>query len=228
MDSTLLCHGSRRRQSGETGTDVTDTIAGTCHTASRSNSTANPGYSLDSGDHTTMVLTDNNSDSSSLTGYNVFRYDSIVSGVVQFRKINTAMLSNTAYTDVIPLDENNVGWYKYYVTAIFNNSIYNTFLCESPGSDTVSIHFPAVGIQEVNSGSIMIYPNPANDVVNVKSDYNINRVEVLNFIGQTVYSQDAAGTKLMKINTNSLQAGVYFVKVTTPKGVRTVKITIVR
>jgi hypothetical protein len=188
-----------------------------------------PGTSIDSYDHTTMTpLTDNSSDSSLLIGYNVFRYDSVAGGVINFRKLNPAVLSATAYQDIVGLDTMQYGTYMYYVTAIFNNSIDNTFLCESPGSDTVTIQFPAVGIPTVSGGSIMIYPNPANEVVNVKSDFNISRIEVLNFIGQTVYSENTANSKLEKINTSSMQSGVYFVKVTTSKGIRMVKITIVR
>ena len=48
----------------------------------------------------------------------------------------------------------------------------------------------------------------------------------MNYIGQVVYSQKEAEARLVKINTSSFQAGVYFVKVTTSQGVRTVKITI--
>ena len=74
----------------------------------------------------------------------------------------------------------------------------------------------------------MVYPNPANEYVNVKSDYNISKVEVLNFIGQSVYAVNAADAKQVRINTTSLQAGVYFVRINTNEGTRTVKITIVR
>jgi hypothetical protein len=187
-----------------------------------------PGVSIDSYDHPTMNLGDNSSDSSLLIGYNVFRYDSVQGGVVHFRKLNTAAQTATAYQDVVGLSEMQYGTYMYYVTAVFNNSLNSQFLCESPASDTVTIQFPAVGIPEVSGGSIMIYPNPANDVVNVKSDFNISRIEVLNFIGQTVYSENTVNSKLVKINTSFLQTGVYFVKVTTSKGLRTVKITVVR
>jgi hypothetical protein len=188
-----------------------------------------PGGSIDSQDHTTMnYLTDNNgADSSLLIGYNVFRYDDNAAGIIDFHKLNATVQSATSYMDVIGLDTMKYGTYKYYVTAVFNNSQTGAWLCESPGSDTVTIQFPAVGISQITGGTIMIYPNPANDVVNVKSDFDISKIDVLNFIGQTVYST-TVNAKIVKINTSSLQAGVYFVRVTTSKGIRTVKITIVR
>jgi hypothetical protein len=191
------------------------------------------GTSRDSYNHSTMELGGNNSnnsaDSSLLIGYNVFRYDDVAGGIVNFHQLNTTGVINaTAYTDVVGLDTMQYGMYKYFVTAVFNNSLTGQELCESPGSDTITIQFPAVGIPEVSGGSIMIYPNPANEFVNVKSDYNISRIEVLNFIGQTVYSVNTANTKVVKVNTSSLEAGVYFVRVTTSKGNRTAKITVVR
>jgi hypothetical protein len=72
----------------------------------------------------------------------------------------------------------------------------------------------------------MIYPNPANDVVNVKSDYTINRIEVLNFVGQTVYTREDVNAKASRINVATMTPGVYFVKVTTNEGNRMVKITV--
>jgi hypothetical protein len=186
-----------------------------------------PAY--DSHDNPVMEIRTNGSDSSQLMGYNVFRYDDVAAGIVDWHKLNQAgVVSATSYMDVVGLDTMQYGMYKYFVTAVFNNSVNGTFLCESLGSDTVTVQFPAVGIPQVTAGSILIYPNPANDYVNVKSDYNISRIDVVNFIGQTVITENTGNTKLVKINTSSLTAGVYFIKATTTNGIRTVKITIAR
>jgi hypothetical protein len=184
---------------------------------------------IDSHDSPVMEIRTSGADSSQLMGYNVYRYDDNAGGIVDWHKLNQAgLVSTTAYMDVIGLDTMQYGTYQYTVTSVFNNSVNAAFLCESPKSDTVTIQFPAVGIPDVNGGTVMIYPNPANDYVNVKSDYNISRLEVMNFIGQMVISENTTMTKQVKINTSSLQAGVYFVKVTTSGGIRTVKITVVR
>jgi hypothetical protein len=172
---------------------------------------------------------DKSPDSLVIIGYNVFRYDSLTSGVVNFRKLNAAAITATAYTDTVRLDTIQTGFYKYFVTALFNNSLTGTWLCESPGSDTIGVHFPLPGgVEEISGGSILVYPNPANDFVNVKSDFNISRIEVLNFLGQKVYFENYVNPKFIQINTTSLQAGVYFIKVTTLKGIHTAKITVVR
>jgi hypothetical protein len=51
---------------------------------------------------------------------------------------------------------------------------------------------------------------------------------VTNFLGQAVYTQSGVDAKSTKVNVSKLQAGVYFVKVTTVQGVRAVKITVTR
>jgi len=80
-------------------------------------------------------------------------------------------------------------------------------------------------MNDLTSGQIMIYPNPATELVNIKSDYNISRVDVINFVGQTVYSSNV-DSKITKIDVTGFKVGVYFVKVSTSEGVRSVKITV--
>ena len=79
---------------------------------------------------------------------------------------------------------------------------------------------------EIGNGQIMIYPNPATELVNIKSDYTISRVDVINFIGQTVYTSSNVDSKTVKIDVSAFTVGVYFVKVSTTEGIRTVKITV--
>ena len=149
---------------------------------------------------------------SSLQGYNVYRSDD---NKVTYNKVNTAVVPGTTYTDM------NVTYAKhyYYVTSVFTE-------CNSDSSNVVLADV-IVGIDPIsNVGGISIYPNPASDIVNVKSDNNITRIDVMNFVGQTVYANSDVTAKTSKINVSSFTAGVYFVKVTTSEGVRTVKITV--
>jgi hypothetical protein len=124
---------------------------------------------------------------------------------------------------VIPLTD--IGTFKYYVASVYMNEIDNTVLCD-PSSDTITVLFPAVGMSEIGKGMISIYPNPATEVLNVKSDYTITSIEVMNFTGQTVYNSSDVDSKTAKLNVATYTPGVYFVKVTTSEGTRTVKITV--
>ena len=149
---------------------------------------------------------------SSLQGYDIYRSDD---NKVTYNKINTAIVPGTTYTDM------NVTYaqHYYYVTSVFTE-------CTSDSSNVVLADV-ITGINPIsNVGGISIYPNPASDIVNVKSDYNITRIDVMNFVGQTVYANSDVTAKTSKINVSSFTPGVYFVKVSTSEGVRTVKINV--
>ena len=113
------------------------------------------------------------------------------------------------------------------MTSLFNDSQTNTFLCESPvETNIVEVQFPAVGISDPGANSIVLYPNPSSDVVNISSTAEVNTVEVMNYVGQPVYQATHVNSKTTRINVSTLRSGVYFVKVTTSEGIRTTKITV--
>jgi hypothetical protein len=114
----------------------------------------------------------------------------------------------------------------YYVTAVFQDSLApGPILCEPP-SDTITITFPAVGINDLTNGTLNLYPNPATEVVNIVSSNNIRTIEVLNYVGQTIYSNRNLDQTTVQLNVTNFRAGVYFVKVTTTSGIKTTKITV--
>jgi hypothetical protein len=162
------------------------------------------------------------SDSSTLNGYNVYR--TAETGLAPYTKLNASPVTATTYVDTYPSTLVS-GTFRYYVTSLYKNSADNSLLCESSG-DTILVTFPALGVNELTSGQIMIYPNPATEVVNIKSDFTITSIDVMNFVGQTVYTNSNVETKTAKLNVTSFKAGVYFVKVSTSEGIRTVKITV--
>ncbi len=167
--------------------------------------------------------TDNTaSDSSALTGYNVYR--TAETGVAPYTKLNATPVTATTYVDTYPTTL-EAGTFKYFVTTLYKNSVNNEALCET-SSDTILVRFPAVGVNELTGGQVMIYPNPATELVNIKSDYTINALDVMNFVGQTVYTNKNIDAKTAKLDVTSFQVGVYFVKVSTSQGIRTVKITV--
>jgi hypothetical protein len=172
-----------------------------------------------------MGPTGSNLDSTTVVGYNIYRTEDDA-GLGNFILLNPSGPVNAlTYADVHPNTTEPGSQWWYYVTAWETNSAYGTYICE-PASDTILIQFPAVGINDLGNNSINLYPNPANDLVNVVSTTDIKTVEVLNYIGQLVYTNKSVNSKRTQLNVSTLQAGVYFVKVTTADGLRTVKITV--
>jgi hypothetical protein len=73
------------------------------------------------------------------------------------------------------------------------------------------------GINELSANNnLEIYPNPATTMLNIKSDFDIERVRIVNLQGQVVLEINTATTM---INVEKLSAGVYVVETTNGKSV---------
>ena len=78
---------------------------------------------------------------------------------------------------------------------------------------------PCTGIEEVyGTTGISIYPNPANDHVNIEISSSLvsnhTTVEITDALGKLVM-QETLGTEITRINISKLEEGVYFFKVST-------------
>ncbi|MCX6305232.1 MAG: carboxypeptidase regulatory-like domain-containing protein [Bacteroidetes bacterium] len=173
-----------------------------------------------------VSINDNGSvaDSSVLLGYNVYRTSG--TGIAPYAILNGATpVTQTTYVDTYPASTPDGSTFRYFVTVLYKNSANSDIICE-PATDTIMVPFFAVGLNDLANRQIMIYPNPATEIVNIKSDYTITSVDVMNFVGQTVYTSSNVDAKTAKINVSAIKTGVYFVKVATNGGTRTVKITV--
>ncbi|MCX6288083.1 MAG: T9SS type A sorting domain-containing protein [Bacteroidetes bacterium] len=164
----------------------------------------------------------NNSAGGSLQGYNVYRTDSTAQPST-FQKLNTSLVTTTTYTNYMNIRA--CGWYKYYITSVFNDTTDNTFLCESTGSDTINVFWPW-GIEKFESTKITVFPNPATNDINVKCYYTIISVEVMDYTGRIVYSNPNVQGKSTNFNVSALNAGIYILKAATGQGTSSVKITV--
>ncbi|MBO6118191.1 MAG: T9SS type A sorting domain-containing protein [Bacteroidales bacterium] len=83
-----------------------------------------------------------------------------------------------------------------------------------------------VGLDElINNAQVSVYPNPASERVVVASLAPISNVELINTLGQVVYSNNNMANGY-NIPVSSLEKGTYFVKVRTADKVSTQKVVI--
>ena len=158
-------------------------------------------------------------------GYNIYRTDGY-QGTGSFLKRNSSLINGTSYIDVIPTSAPPGSIFKYYVGAWFGDGINMNVPVFESSSDTITIYF-YVGIDAKDAGNISVYPNPANDLININSDVLIRSVEVSNFIGQLIYSESAIERKSVRMNVSSFVSGIYFMKITTEKGSLIMKIIVI-
>jgi hypothetical protein len=164
---------------------------------------------------------------SELMGFNVYRTNDNEPDL--FHRVNTTgpITGITSYSDTTHPDTTAPGvTWKYYVAAVFADSTNPLYILGESPSDTITVTFPAVGINNMTTYSVAVYPNPAGDFLNVVSTKELKSVEVLNYLGQTVYSMNSDEQKSLRLNVNNFKSGVYFVKVTTISGIKAVKITV--
>ena len=131
--------------------------------------------------------------------------------------------------------------YQYSTDASFNNSpVYTASVSEaqlsnlnynttyywrvrSLANSTISVWSSVnnfitindVGIQDKESETAIIYPNPANDILNIRftaNDNDVESVEIYNATGKLQY-QSVAINKQIQINVSDFSKGIYLLKV---------------
>jgi len=77
-----------------------------------------------------------------------------------------------------------------------------------------------VGIAELDQLNLDIYPNPVRDVLNIKVETQIDRIEIFDISGKMINVYDKPGKR---ISLSDLQPGMYMLKITSVDGNFTAK-----
>jgi len=73
-------------------------------------------------------------------------------------------------------------------------------------------------VDELNSNTLMVYPNPSNGIVNVRNNGNLKTIQLVNSLGQTINTvANITNKQLITLDLNDLR-GVYFLKITNQNG----------
>lgn len=120
------------------------------------------------------------------------------------------------------------------VTGVTNNAIWIVFMfdigTQGDGSANSTYLFDDVTqgvLSTVNffeTSKIKIYPNSISNYLNIESNNTIGKVAIYNLLGQEVLVKKS-DSKLIILETNTLQKGVYIVKVETEGKIITSKIS---
>jgi len=119
---------------------------------------------------------------------------------------------------------------QYYlkVDTAENNSGVHTFA----GISNFSTELSTVGLQNQVAASFKIYPNPANDLLNIElaDNHGVKRIELLNSFGSTVRNLENVplDEKTIRLNVANLPSGLYFVRLVGDSGQQTLKVFISR
>ncbi len=89
--------------------------------------------------------------------------------------------------------------------------------------DNINIHeVTGVGIDEINSSDVTIYPNPFENTITITGNHAVlNNLTIYNTLGMLVYNKDFNQNNKVIVNLNSLNSGFYIIKVKTDKEIVT-------
>jgi hypothetical protein len=104
--------------------------------------------------------------------------------------------------------------YEYVVIAVYDDN------CESACAP-LSIELIPDAVPEY-SKEAKVYPNPAKNILHVEG-VGLTQVEVFNIMGQSVMN---INENFETINIGHLQNGIYFIRIKTTEGEKTVKLVI--
>ena len=138
---------------------------------------------------------------------------------LQYRPLNgewiTVVVTGSPSYTITGLESGDV--YEVHVQAVCGNGVVSEWSSILTATATNS------GIEDHLSSRISLYPNPANDVVNIQCTTNnvqILGVEVIDVYGKVINTLNVTENPT-RINVSGLATGMYFVRVTMEEGVAT-------
>jgi hypothetical protein len=102
------------------------------------------------------------------------------------------------------------------VGTVINNyaSIYFDYNAPVITNTTITtLSTTALGVNELSGSETKIYPNPTKGVFTIEnSDLNIQKIKIINVLGQTIMEERHNGNEKYIIDLSSQTKGVYFVE----------------
>ncbi len=134
-----------------------------------------------------------------------------------YNRISNSPISDTFFQ--IP-NYNNLNWYMVRAVKIMESGC-GKFIHPSIGMSIQGDIALSVNSGEVNN-KISIFPNPANNILFVKSDKTINEISIFNSLGQTILNNKIHSSEVT-IELKSWSSGVYFLIIIDEEGIKTIE-----
>ncbi len=134
-----------------------------------------------------------------ITGYDIFRKGD---GGNEFALLNLFPVSDTTYLDTLQQS----GQYRYFIRTRFSE-------CENPSnSDTILIDV-ITSESNLEKSLIRIFPNPADQILNIQSSKRIEMFELFGIDGTLRAKWEAGEPPLYSLNLRHVPSGLYMLRV---------------
>lgn len=148
-----------------------------------------------------------------------FERDLLVKAFVQAPDLSYNVLSDGI------LIASNIEEASYVVPSYEPDACYKVqTVCENGQISSPSDCAIANAINSTSSNATFeVYPNPAHETVTVSTTMNAQKVEVLNYLGQVIYSHNVSNNNFT-LNVANYADGIYFIRLTGSEGIATQKL----
>ncbi len=188
----------------------------------------NQNKNLSSGNTRILPISVLNNNSRYISGFNIYR---MAENETEYQHYD---IEEFVYgqTDYCYHDE-DVGFQMGYYYKVTANYVSETDVCESdpamayeiPSDDFVYVYPESVEDNYIQN-QITVFPNPAKDIITLKSLYPIKHICVINYFGQKVYTSKISNSSSIKLNISLYPQGVYLIQIETDMGITTKKVII--
>jgi uncharacterized protein (TIGR02145 family) len=134
----------------------------------------------------------------------------------------STLISGQGYEEGNPIilkvwSENNIVPSDFTMEAMYDSYVSDVYPDEDGKYSVVEI----IKVTSIVNDEVIVYPNPATDLINIVSSKEIKGISVFNYVGQVVYYGNET-----QINTGNFESGVYIVRIETCNCIVTHKVTI--
>ena len=144
-----------------------------------------------------------------LLGYNIYH---------KFENNPFEVVGFVEETSFMHGDDLQPGIHTYYVTSVYD-------IGESDPSNEVEVEVLITAIENDLTSETVIYPNPAENVIHIKTDLQVHQMRLQNISGQTVRKLNGI-SKHHSMEVSDLPQGLYLLVLSTSKGIFSEKIII--
>jgi hypothetical protein len=84
--------------------------------------------------------------------------------------------------------------------------------------DDVQITGGTLSSSNFEKADFKLFPNPVNSILNIGSEFNIEKAQILDTNGRVIKEYTSVGKSITEINVSELNSGIYFINIHTEKG----------
>lgn len=148
-----------------------------------------------------------------------------------FGETHVGSTFNKSYTFTLPSNVNadNAHLVAFVAKAGSSAQVFNDrhVLNSLQSNKLTSANLDIDDVAEVVEG-MSVYPNPATEMAYINSNRTIKSMTLTDISGRKVQEINGLNCNMIELNVRGLEAGIYFVSITTDKGVSTQKINVVK